>query len=261
MMKLTKFIVVLVLVIGLFGCGSLVSFPNVKFSEADTPRTISGIINKPEGDGPFPAVVLLHTCGGLQPHVTQDWPDYLTGLGYVTLAVNSFWSRGIRSCPTALARDRRELSRDAYGALLYLASVPFVDKNRIGVMGFSLGGNVIDYFVGQQFAMPNGLDFKAAVNVYGDCNNLQRYNKTIPTTVIIGDLELDARLLPCKILAMQPPPSVQVNILPGTYHGFDQQSNTTVRPDSAGNPMLYSWEATQKAREITRAFLAEHLRQ
>lgn len=77
----------------------------------------SGLLAKPPGEGPFPAVALLHTCGGLTSVTTLDWPEYLTGLGYVTLSVDSFGSRGIKRCPTPLSRDRRELSRDAYGAL------------------------------------------------------------------------------------------------------------------------------------------------
>lgn len=243
----------------LTACGALVSFPNAKLSESDTILTISGLLAKPTVQGPLPAVVLLHTCGGLRPHVYTDWTNYLTALGYVTLSVDSFGPRGITRCPTPLSGDRRELSRDAYGALEYLASLPFIDKERIGVMGFSLGGNTIDYFAGQGLKTPTGLNFKAAVSVYGDCRNLSGYTKTIPTAVIIGDLENAGRLAPCKTLATLSPPSIKVHVLSGTYHGFDQDDITTVRPDFSGNPMLYSGEATKSAREITRAFLAQHL--
>ena len=259
MIKVAKILMTAAMVGALTACGSLVSFQSIKLSDGDTALTISGLLAKPPGEGPFPGVVLLHTCGGLQPHVITDWPNYLTALGYVTLSVDSFGSRGIKRCPTPLSLDRRELSRDAYGALQHLASLPFVDQGRIGVMGFSLGGNTIDYFAGQEFKTPSGLNFKAAVSVYGGCRNLPGYTKTIPTTVIIGDLENEGRLAPCKTLAGQSPPSIKVQVLPGIYHGFDQEQITTVRPDFAGNPMLYSWEATKKAREIAKAFLAEHL--
>jgi dienelactone hydrolase len=259
MLKLTKIFGTAALGALLAACGSLVSFQNANLSEKDMARTISALLAKPPGEGPFPAVVLLHSCGGLQPHVTNDWPDYLTGLGYVTLSVDSFGPRGIKRCPTPLARDRRELSRDAYGALQHLASLPFINKGRIGVMGFSLGGNTIDYFAGQDFKTPSGLNFKAAVSLYGDCRNLSGYTKTIPTTVIIGGLENEGRLSPCKTLAGQSPPSIKVHVLPGIYHGFDREEITTLRSDSSGNPMLYNWEATKRAREITKAFLAENL--
>ena len=180
MFKLTHIGATATLLSLLTACGSLVSFQNARLSERDTTQTISGILAKPPGEGPFPAVVLLHSCGGLQPHVINDWPEYLTGLGYVTLTVDSFGPRGIKRCPTPIIRDRRELSRDAYGALEYLTNLPFIKKDRIAVMGFSLGGNTIDYFAGQDFKTRSGLNFTAAVSVYGDCRNLPSYSKTIP---------------------------------------------------------------------------------
>jgi dienelactone hydrolase len=259
MIKVAKILGTALLLGVLTACAGLISFRNASFSEGDTTRTISGLLAKPPGEGPFPAVVLLHTCGGLRPHVYTDWTNYLTALGYATLSVDSFGPRGITRCPTPLVRDRRELSRDAYGALDYLASLSFIDKERIGVMGFSLGGNTVDYFAGQDLKTPTGLNFKAAVSVYGDCRNLSGYTKTIPTTVIIGDLENKDRLAPCKTLATQSLSSIKVHVLSGTYHGFDQEDITTVRTDAYGNPMLYSGEATKRAREITREFLAQHL--
>jgi hypothetical protein len=42
-------------------------------------------------------------------------------------------------------------------------------------------------------------------------------------------------------------------------YAFDRDTFVTVTPDHLGNPMMYNAEATQKAREITKAFLAEHL--
>jgi dienelactone hydrolase len=73
-----------------------VSFANAKLSATGPtpPVRISGLLAKPEGKGPFPAVVLLHTCGGVKPHVSVDWPNYLTGLGHVVLTVDSFGPRG-----------------------------------------------------------------------------------------------------------------------------------------------------------------------
>ena len=79
----------------------------------------------------------LHTFGGLSPRFIVDWPNYLTGLGYVTLSVDSFGPRGLKRCPNWVSKDKYVLIKDAYGGLEYLASLPFVDKERIGVMGFS----------------------------------------------------------------------------------------------------------------------------
>ena len=241
-----------------------VKFKNASFEGGPT-KVISGPLAKPDGNGPFPAVVILHTCGGLRPRFIVDWPDYLTGLGYVTLSVDSFRTRGKGRC----RRGRRralimELTAEAYGALDYLASLPYVDKERIGVMGFSLGGHIIDYFVGQGYKTPSGLDFKAAVSLYGKCHYLFGYaslppeiTNIIPTMVIIG--ELDIRFLDgCKAIVGRSP-YIKVHLLPDTYHSFDAERHATLTDDYFGNPMLYSEKATIKARELTKAYLAEHL--
>ena len=56
---------------------------------------LTGRLNKPDGEGPFPAIVLLHGCGGIQPKRDHRWAERLSGWGYVTLQVDSFWPRGL----------------------------------------------------------------------------------------------------------------------------------------------------------------------
>lgn len=221
--KVAKILGAAALVFVLAACGGVVSFRNASFGEGDTTLTISGVLAKPEGEGPFPAVVLLHTGSGLRGRVLNDWPEYLTGLGYVTLSVDNFGPRRINRCPAPICRNHQELSRDAYGALDYLATLPFVERERIGVIGFCLGGNTIGYFAGRGFKSPSGVDFKAAISFYGRCHHLLRYSETIPTTVIIGELENERRLSPCKSLAEKSPASIKVYIFPDTYHSFDAE--------------------------------------
>jgi dienelactone hydrolase len=43
--------------------GSLVEFDNV--SEHAKPAQLFGYLARPDGAGPFPAVVVLHGCGGI----------------------------------------------------------------------------------------------------------------------------------------------------------------------------------------------------
>ena len=261
MIKVVRILCAAVLLIVLAACGGWVKFKNASLYEGDRTQMISGPLATPKGEGPFPAVVLLHSCGGLSRRFIVDWPHYLTGLGYVTLSVDSFGPRGIGRCPHSLDPD--ELTQDAYGGLEYLASLPFVDKERIGVMGFSMGARTIDYFAQQVFKTPSGLNFKAAVSLYGSCANLYGYTfspvgtfKIIPTMVIVGELE--KKIYHCRALVGKSP-HIKVYVLLDTYHAFDNERHTTLTYDPFGNPMLYSEKATIKARELTKAYLAEHL--
>src|SRR3954469_10214564 len=47
-----------------------------------------------EGEGPFPAVVLVPACGGAGDHI-YDWAERLTRAGYVVLIVDSLTPRGV----------------------------------------------------------------------------------------------------------------------------------------------------------------------
>src|SRR5438876_11111601 len=56
---------------------------------------IQGYLAKPEGAGPFPAVVGLHGCAGMPDATKRKLVDELVGWGYVTLLVDSFATRGV----------------------------------------------------------------------------------------------------------------------------------------------------------------------
>jgi hypothetical protein len=102
--------------------------------EPGTP--LRGLLVCPEGEGPFPAVVLLHGCDSIQPFQEQ-WAKDLASWGYVALLVDSHGPRGIgddcaRWPPTAGTR-----SDDAFGTLAYLRGLTFVDAARVGVVGWT----------------------------------------------------------------------------------------------------------------------------
>jgi dienelactone hydrolase len=107
-------------------------------------------VRKPEGEGPFPAVLLLHGCGGLTPGVVQglsDHADVLVAAGYVTVVMGSFSRRnkaGGRVCKSLeeLGYARHYRVKDAYQAQSLLASLPFVDGRNFFLIGQSNGGSV-----------------------------------------------------------------------------------------------------------------------
>jgi dienelactone hydrolase len=108
----------------------------------DPGTPLRGLLFRPEGSGPFPAVALLHGCDGVQAF-QERWADDLASWGYVALLVDSHGPREIgddcaRWPPTAGSR-----SEDAFGALAYLRGLPFVEAERIGVVGWDTGGRTV----------------------------------------------------------------------------------------------------------------------
>ena len=77
---------------------------------------IWGHLSGPTGDGPFPAIVFLHGCGGLG-RWNVVWTARLIDWGYVVLNVDSFGARGFADCWTSNSRAG-PLTRalDAHGA-------------------------------------------------------------------------------------------------------------------------------------------------
>ena len=84
----------------------------VKFTSAGRGEAIQGYLTRPKGAGPFPAVVLLHTCLGL-PANRRSIADALAAWGYVALFVDDFTTRGLKE---TCAVDFPEGVADAYGA-------------------------------------------------------------------------------------------------------------------------------------------------
>ena len=129
----------LLAVVVLAGCASTrVAFPNVT---PGAPLRVPGWELRPAGEGPFPAVVLLHGCHGVSAS-THDWARWFRDRGYVALIVDSWAARGIGGGCDATTPDLPSTERfdDTAGALRFLRAQPFVDPNRVGVIGWSNGG-------------------------------------------------------------------------------------------------------------------------
>lgn len=111
---------------------------------------LRGELHKPEGDGPFPAVVLMHGCGGWQPAVRRAmnaYAQHLVRSGFVVLDLDSFGPRhlGHGAVCESIARQQDALdyrTHDAWDALRYLQGQPFVDGANVFLMGQSNGGSV-----------------------------------------------------------------------------------------------------------------------
>jgi dienelactone hydrolase len=90
---------------------------------------LRGLIAKPEGAGPFPAVVMIHDCRGVR-HYQHEWVRQLANWGYVALLVNSFFTRHAAGvCEKLLEWSNREVvggrTFDAYMSTL-IASASWV---------------------------------------------------------------------------------------------------------------------------------------
>ena len=104
---------------------------------------VKGILYTPEGKGPFPGIVVIHEWWGLNDWVKEQ-ASRLADQGYVTLAVDLYRGKVATTADEAheimrgVPQDRAD--RDLDAAFHYLQSQPNVKKNRIGAIGWCMGG-------------------------------------------------------------------------------------------------------------------------
>ena len=153
----------------------------------------AGSLAVPEGDGPFPAVVLMHGCSGLDPEVRKGndvHVRHLASEGFVTLVLDSFGPRRLGDVVCNGGQEMWEAyryrQRDAVSALRFLRSQPFVDGDNIFVMGQSHGGGVV-LRLARSRTIPVSDRFRAAVAYYPWCGNQLRAELHTPVLVLIGE--------------------------------------------------------------------------
>ena len=105
--------------------------------------TVQGLLFTPPGDGPFPAVIVIHEWWGLNEWIREQ-ASRLSDQGYVVLAVDLYRGR-----VAATAEEAHELMRgvpedraalDLRAAFDYLKSLKNVKSARIGAIGWCMGG-------------------------------------------------------------------------------------------------------------------------
>ena len=183
---------------------------------------IWGHLSGPKGDGPFPTVVLLHSCSGLGTS-NEVWTERLVDWGYVVLDVDSFGPRGEANChmppkpPGPLMR-----ALDSHGAKTYLTGLPFVDPERLVVMGISQGASTAMQAIHEPTTAKIGAKpFRAAVALYPYCDPL--VVPEAPLLILIGELDEWTPVGYCERFMMMGGAGrdVVLKIYPGAHHVFD----------------------------------------
>jgi dienelactone hydrolase len=230
---------------GLAACGSPVwAEALVKFASAPPAQVegrsdaIQGYLTKPNGAGPFPAVVLLHSCLGL-PAGRRSMADTFAGWGYVVLFVDDFATRGVKE---TCAVDFYQALPDAYGGLAFLSRLPYVDPARIAAIGFSQGADTALKIASRPPAS-GSVDpaFKAAAAFYPPCDNVANSRLEIPTLILVGAMDDVTPAADCERLAgRQAGGVVKLVVYPRARHGFDSTVVVGIARFSggAGRPMI-----------------------
>jgi dienelactone hydrolase len=218
--------------------------------------------------------VALHGCGGLGRKRGElnkrhaDWGERLVQAGYLVVFPDSFNPRGVRSVCSASDRVVTPAGRaaDAIGAAQWLAAQSFVDKTRIGALGWSNGGSTVLRLVAHRKATPA---FAAAVAFYPGCRALlarSQWEARIPLLVQIGEADDWTPAAPCKELAAKHK-DIRITVYPEAHHDFDapdlpvrERRGVAFSADGTGVVHVGTNEPARRAAiDSTMKFFAEQM--
>ncbi len=128
---------------------------------------LRGYVARPAGEGPFPAVLVMHSALGIR-HMTHDIARKLAALGYLAVAADMYGKDADISepmkagaCYAALLQTPDLLRARTAAWFDAVAARGDVDASRIAAIGYCFGGQCV-----LELAR-SGRDVKAAVSFHG----------------------------------------------------------------------------------------------
>jgi carboxymethylenebutenolidase len=215
-------------------------------------ETVQGQLYTPSGKGPFPAIIVIHEWWGLNDWV-KDQASKLADQGYIALAVDLYRGKVADNSDMAhelsrgLPEDRAE--RDLHAAFEYLASQSNVKKDRIGAIGWCMGGG---YALDVALQEPK---LAAAVINYGHLATDPEALKKINAPILGNFGGQDHGITPDDVHKFEQSMKqlgrkVDVKIYDDAGHAFQNPNNKTgYRPDDTAD----AWRRTVE-------FLASYLK-
>ena len=227
---------------------------NAEYVEYDSPNgsgRMRGLMATPtNGDGPWPAVLVIHENRGLNPYI-EDVVRRFGAANFLAFGPDALWPLGGYPGNDDDGRTmQRELDRDNMTED-FVAAAEFLmghenSTGRVGAVGFCFGGGMVGTLAVRLPNLGAGVPFygrqPAAEDVPSIQAPLQIHYAELDERVNAGWPDFEAAL-------QEHGKDYQMHMYPGASHGF--HNDTTPRYDA---------EAAQLAQERTMAFFNQHLR-
>lgn len=240
---------------------------------------------KPEGEGPFPAVMLGHQCGGLvfnkaNPRAANwsmlQWAKDFQQAGYVALLVDFMGPRGATQvCQGAQAGvTLGRTTQDFFQAAEHLRKLPYVDANKVALVGFSQGALIAFYNNSKRVRETMGVSrgFDAYVSFYPLCRlQLQSPARPVveilqrdiekPHLMLLGSADTETPAADCESLGATVKASgrpLEFHTYADKTHCWDCKSLNGFTKQGRHGTVTYTYdeETTRDSFERSKAFLA-----
>ncbi|WP_020602363.1 dienelactone hydrolase family protein [Spirosoma spitsbergense] len=205
-------------------------------------QSLKAFIARPAGAEPRPAIVVIQEIFGLNDNIRQI-TSRLAQEGYVALALD-LYSGGFKPwCVFQSVRALLSSHTDNYGtrhlrnAMTYLSQQPYADVNRLGAIGFCMGGNFALALANEDKRLKTIAPFYSITprplkkDVSGLCPVVGSFPGKDFTTKQGKQLAID--LAKANI-------AHDIKIYPGAKHSFMNDSRSSFHPEAAAD----AWQRT-----------------
>lgn len=221
-------------------------------------------LQTPEGDGPFPAVMLILGCSGFrsslgqQAHFTR-MARQLRALGYAVVYVDYLAARELTYCHPLVGLP--DIARDVLHTVSYLQSRPEVRAESIFAMGWSYGGGgTLAALSMMSTARPSPL--RAVVAYYPVCVGVRPWQVKVPVLIQIGSDDQQTPPDTCRKLDTQSAsmPSTTISVYAKAQHGFDVPTfpSGAISPSGSKRQRTYNQRTAVMAWKAVEQFLQRH---
>jgi dienelactone hydrolase len=238
-----------------------VRFASVAVGSVAAGPEITGWLTKPSGPGPFPAVILAHSCGGQGPH-TDAWSARLVKWGYVVLAPDSFTPRGTKAvCTTPNVVTPNMRVADIAGALDFPRDAAGSTKGRRRPDRPQPWRLDHDALAAEDVRPQGTRPEERRCLLPGLQSGVQCRGRPAAADLDRREGRLDASR-PCRRLQPQRPELVESVYYPNAYHAFDARAPDRNVPGVAGkmHHLAYDPVAAPDSEARTRAFFEKYLK-
>jgi carboxymethylenebutenolidase len=213
--------------------------------------TANGYLSVP-ASSKGPGVIVIQEWWGLVPHI-NDVCDRFAAEGFVALAPDLYHGESTKSPDEAgklmMALKIDEAEKDLRGAINYLLKQEATSGNKVGTVGFCMGGALSLY------AASKNPQVAACVVFYGIHPNVKPDLANLQAPVLGIYAERDAYVPPSAVRELEAKlkehgKSAEMHIYPGLDHGFFNDTRTDV----------YNEESASDAWNRVLEFFREHFR-
>ena len=188
----------------------------------------------------YPLVIGVAGSLGWSEH-HHEYLKMYQEMGIATFELNSFKSRNITSTVgTQTEITMAAMILDAYRAFEVLAEHPRIDKNKVSITGWSLGGGVTLFsaWLPLKEAINKELSFASHLAFYPPCfiNPDNTDFSQSPIHILIGELDNWTPSAPCIDLVnkLSSKTNISLTIYEDSYHSFDRDA-PVIRDENAYN--------------------------